>query len=46
MVVGVPPVATVYQVNIFPEVGVAFRGIAMAFWQYETGVITVGAEGV
>jgi len=38
----VPPVATVYQRRVVP---VAVIGTAVAFWQYVTGVVTVGAAG-
>jgi len=39
----VPPVATVYQRRVVP---VAVIGTAGSFWQYVTGVVTVGAAGL
>ena len=39
----VPPVDTVYHNRFVP---VAVNAVAVAFWQYVTGVITVGAAGV
>ena len=39
----VPPVAAVYQSRLLP---VAVRSVAVAFWQYVTGELTVGAAGV
>ncbi len=39
----VPPVAAVYQSKLDP---VAVKAVAVAFWQYVTGVVTVGAAGV
>ena len=38
----VPPVAVVYHNRFVP---VAVSGTAVAFWQYVTGVVTVGARG-
>ncbi len=38
-----PPVAVVYQRRLLP---VAVKGTAVAFWQYVTGDVTVGAGGV
>jgi len=38
----VPPVATVYHRRVVP---VAVIGTAVSFWQYCTGVVTVGAAG-
>ena len=35
-----PPVATLYQSKLVP---VAVKAVAVAFWQYVTGVVTVGA---
>ncbi len=37
----VPPLATVYQFNV--PVPVAVNAVAVAFRQYTTGVVTVGA---
>ena len=39
----VPPVATVYQFSV--PVPVAVKAVAVAFRQYTTGVVTVGAGG-
>ena len=39
----VPPLGTVYHFNEDP---VAVRAVAVAFWQYTTGLVTVGAAGV
>ena len=39
----VPPVAVVYHNNAVP---VAVNGTAAAPWQYVTGVVTPGADGV
>ena len=39
----VPPVAAVYHNNPLP---VALSALAVALWQYVTGVVTVGAAGV
>ena len=39
----VPPVAAVYHNKFDP---VAVKTAAAAFWQYVTGVVTVGAAGV
>ena len=39
----VPPVAVVYHSNPVP---VAVSAVAVAPWQYVTGVVTVGADGV
>jgi hypothetical protein len=39
----VPPVAAVYHSRLVP---VAVSGTAVAFWQYVTGLVTVGAGGV
>ena len=39
----VPPVATVYHNRLEP---VAVKAVAVALWQYVTGVVTVGAAGV
>jgi len=39
----VPPVATVYHNRFVP---VAVNAVAVACWQYVTGVVTVGAAGV
>ena len=36
-----PPVALIYQSKLVP---VAFKAVAVAFWQYVTGVVTVGAR--
>ena len=41
--VPVPPVAVVYHSNPVP---VAVSAVAVALWQYVTGVATVGAAGV
>jgi hypothetical protein len=41
-VLPVPPVAVVYHKRPVP---VAVRGVAVAFWQYATGDVTVGASG-
>ena len=38
----VPPVAAVYHKRFVP---VAVNGVAVAPWQYTTGVVTPGAEG-
>ena len=38
-----PPVATVYHNRLVP---VAVKAVAVAFWQYAIGVVTVGAPGV
>ncbi len=38
-----PPVATVYHKRLVP---VAVKATAVAFWQYVTGLVTVGAAGV
>ena len=38
----VPPVATLYH---FKAVPVAVKAAAVAFWQYVTGLLTVGAAG-
>ena len=38
-----PPVAVVYHNKFVP---VAINGIATSFWQYNTGVTTIGASGV
>ena len=38
----VPPVAAVYHNKLLP---VAVSGTAVAFWQYVTGEVTVGAAG-
>ena len=35
-----PPVAVLYQSKLVP---VAVKAVAGAFWQYVTGVVTVGA---
>ena len=35
-----PPVAVLYQSKLVP---VAVKAVAVAFWQYVTGVVTVGA---
>ena len=35
-----PPVAVLYQSKLVPE---AVKAVAVAFWQYVTGVVTVGA---
>ena len=35
-----PPVAVLYQNKLVP---VAVKAVAVAFWQYVTGVVTVGA---
>ena len=35
-----PPVAVLYQSKLVP---VADKAVAVAFWQYVTGVVTVGA---
>ena len=42
MALPVPPVAVVYHNRFVP---VAVSGTAVAFWQYVTGVVTVGARG-
>ena len=39
----VPPVATLYH---FKAVPAAVKAVAVAFWQYVTGVVTVGATGM
>ena len=39
----VPPVAVVYQFRFVP---VALSAVAVVFWQYVTGLVTVGAFGV
>ena len=39
----VPPVAVVYQSKPVP---VAVRAVAVEFWQYVTGLVTVGNAGV
>ena len=39
----VPAVATVYQFKVPPALAVAVKAIALAFWQYVTGLVTVGA---
>ena len=44
IVEAVPPVATVYHLREAPELAVAVSGMAMEFWQYEIGVVTVGVE--
>ena len=36
-----PPVAVLYQSKLVP---VADKVVAVAFWQYVTGVVTVGAS--
>ena len=41
-VLPVPPVAVVYHSRFVP---VAVSGVVTAFWQYVTGVLTVGAAG-
>ena len=48
MLEAVPPVALVpYQFNVAPVDAVAVKAIAVAFTQYDTGVVdTVGAAGV
>ena len=38
----VPPLATVYHSRLVP---VADKAVAVAPWQYVTGVVTVGATG-
>ena len=38
----VPPVAAVYHNKFDP---VAVKAVAVAFWQYVTGVVTAGAKG-
>ena len=38
-----PPVATLYH---FKAVPVAVKAVAVAFWQYVTGLVTVGAAGM
>ena len=43
VVLEVPPVAAVYQSNPVP---LAVKTVAAAFWQYVTGVVTVGAAGI
>ena len=43
IVLEVPPVATVYHFNAVP---VAVNAIAVAFWQYVTGVVTAGAAAI
>ena len=35
-----PPVEVLYQSKLVPE---AVKAVAVAFWQYVTGVVTVGA---
>ena len=40
VVLPVPPVAVVYHNKLVP---VAVSAVATAFWQYVTGVVTVGA---
>ena len=35
-----PPVGVLYQSKLVPE---AVKAVAVAFWQYVTGVVTVGA---
>ena len=35
-----PPVALLYQSKLVP---VAVKAVAVSFWQYVTGVVTVGA---
>jgi hypothetical protein len=39
----VPPVKAVYH---FKEVPVAVKAVAVAFWQYVTGEVTVGTPGI
>ena len=39
----VPPVGTVYHNRLVP---VAVNGVAVAPWQYVTGVVTPGADGI
>jgi len=39
----VPPVAAVYQFSVPPVAAVAVNALAVAFRQYTTGVVTVGA---
>ena len=39
----VPPLTTVFHLSDDP---VAVRAVAVAFWQYTTGLVTVGAAGV
>ena len=42
----VPPIAFVpYQSKVFVPDAVAESNVAVAFWQYPTGVVTVGAIG-
>ena len=41
-VAAVPPVAVVYQFNPVP---VALKAVAVAFWQYVTGLVAIGAVG-
>ena len=36
-----PPVVVLYQSKLVP---VAVKAVAVAFWQYVTGVVTVGAS--
>ena len=36
----IPPVVVLYQSKLVP---VAVKAVAVAFWQYVTGVVTVGA---
>ena len=43
VVLPVPPVAVVYQSKPVPP---AVSAVAVAPWQYVTGVVTVGAAGV
>ena len=43
MALPVPPVATVYHNRFEP---VAVKAVAVALWQYVTGLVTVGAAGV
>ena len=42
----VPPEDTVYHFNVFPASGVAETAVAVAFWQYVTGLVTVGSPGI
>ena len=43
VVLPVPPVATVYHKRLVP---VAVSAVAVAFWQYVTGLAAVGAAGI
>ena len=43
VVLPVPPLTTTYHLR---EAPVAVKAVATAFWQYTTGVVTVGAAGV